>query len=143
MDALLKKAAPEEKNPPALLRQIIEKYPPEVAVRLSNVLPAHVGAVETSNLKRLEQSLLWPALLKIEFSNQELESLYAATASNEVGGYGLESSSEVNFSKRLSELNSRETAAVVAIAIQPQIKQKPEQLALTTKRILSVSGISP
>jgi len=142
---ILSQAPPEDREPPPKIRRYISAShqtgsPPSVSVArilVVRFLP------DDGNIRWHSRNLLWDALVRLHFSQDEIVGLYS-TLSYNGHGIGLSSLSNHLFSKPLSSLNDQEAATVVAYIRAPIFyANHPDLLASRRALLLSRASSGP
>jgi len=120
--ALMDRSAPGNKNPPALLRQLV-KISHSKGTSLESVVARKV--LDGLQGENTERAIFWKVkyfifstLVKIEIPDEDIYGFYLALSFNGVN-YGAEELSQRLFAKNLSSLSEEESAEIAVILWSP------------------------
>jgi hypothetical protein len=128
--AVLARADPEDRAPPAIMRQLIDvetRGRPEahIARRLVGMQPF---ARDRRSANQHTREILWYLALKLHLDEEELHGLYATLAWNG-RDHGLDRHARRAFGRSLSALDDVEAATVMAITRGPSYyANRPDRL---------------
>ncbi|QKE63306.1 transglycosylase domain-containing protein [Aquipseudomonas campi] len=141
---LAKNGAPEERNPPELITEMVLASEP----RGINALVSRIIITQSTPYFEPRSMLRWhlvgaitPYLLKLHLSEEELLSIYCSRVFVGSRSFGLASIAQKLFNKELSKLNNTEAATVAAWPTAPNLFSKNQAaLAKHRDRILNRLG---
>lgn len=142
INAILQNASPQDRNPPMLIRQLIDISEPRIEYLAVQPIMWDFYTHSPQSEQALHQAL-WQILLPLHFKHDELYGIFASTARMQAYYAKPESEKGLNnfalqrFNKPLDQLSMQQSAMTVAMSHSPTSYQKdPQRLEMRTKWLL-------
>jgi len=146
---LIDEAAPAEKSPPAVLRQVVHAAHPDATSSLSGsavrLLRVRLDfASDTRTLHRQMKETLWWALVTLHCSEQEQSTLYLSLSYMGNDTYGFSKAAPALVGVPLADVSLEQAARLVAVTRAPSsYLRNPERWARASEVLLARAKALP